>query len=151
MKTFFISIAIVLGANLIGFGIWFFISSKTPEQNNAPNPTLPAAPAVTATTVQNKTIPDQQASTGTQPVIANSFLGQIQNSNLITLKGTVIASDYALQMWDDENKGGQALLRYDSSRGWVLISLGGGEWSILSLTQIGVPQLVAEKLVAGSK
>lgn len=151
MKTFSISIAIVLGAGFIGFGIWFFISPKTPEQNNTPNPTLPAAPMVTTTTVQNKTIPDQQASTGTQPVIAKSMTNQIQNSDLITLRGTVVASDYALQIWGDENKGGQALLRYDSSRGWVLMSLGGGEWSILSLTQIGVPQLVAEKLVAGSK
>ena len=81
--------------------------------------------------------------------VANNFLTQIQNANQIALGGTVVASSYALQIWGDTNTGGEALLEYASSTGWTLVSLGGGEWSVLSLIQEGVPVSVAEQLVLG--
>lgn len=150
MKTFLIIIGSIVVIGLIWIGI-LLTSPKTPQQTNITGSTLPVASSTNTTTVQNQSIPNQQQIVGTQPEIAQSFRGQIQNADLITLRGTTIVSTYALQEWGDENKGGQALLEYNSSQGWILISMGGGVWSVSSLVQIGVPQLIAEQLVAGSK
>lgn len=150
MKTFLIIIGGIVIIGLIWIGI-LLTSPKTPQPTNITGSTLPVASSTNTTTGQNQPIPNQQQVAGTQPEIAQSFRGQIQNASLITLRGTTIVSTYALQEWGDENKGGQALLEYSPSQGWVLISMGGGAWSVSSLTQIGVPQLIAEQLVAGSK
>jgi hypothetical protein len=41
------------------------------------------------------------------------------------------------------------LLKYSSSKGWVLMSLGGGEWAVDDLVEEGVPEPTAEQLIAG--
>jgi hypothetical protein len=66
----------------------------------------------------------------------------------MTVGGTAVARPYALQIWGDENTGGQALLEQASSTGWTLLSYGGGEWDVLGLMTNGVPRAYAERLVA---
>lgn len=154
MKIFLIIAGAMLAVGLAGLGMALLLDNGTPPPQTAVSPpsALPSATSsVVATVVYNKTIPDQLASAGTEPAIAQSFLGQIQNPDLIQLQGTAVASDYALQIWEDENKGGEALLRYDPSLGWTLVSLGGGEWSSSALVALGVPPTTAEQLVAASK
>ncbi len=58
---------------------------------------------------------------------------------------------YALQPWSTTNGGGAALLQYDSSRGWVFKSGGGGVWDVPSLIIFHVPKSIAEKLIAGTR
>ena len=99
---------------------------------------------------QNGTTASVQGVSSTQnPQVASDFLGEIQNANQIALGGTVVVPPYALQIWGDTNKGGEALLENTSSTGWSLVSLGGGEWTELSLIQEGVPISIAEQLVVG--
>lgn len=147
MKTLIITIGMIFVIGFIGVGIWFFMSPKPASQTTGTGIAFPVA--TSTATGQTQPVPNQPEAAGTQPEISQAFLGQIQNSDLITLKGTTIVSTFALQTWGDENKGGEALLQYDSSRGWVLISMGGGAWSVSSLVSVGVPQSVAEQLISG--
>ena len=66
---------------------------------------------------------------------------------LINIGSTTISANYALQLWYDENIGGEALLRFDNSTGWQVVSLGGGAWSVDTLVEQGVPRSVAVGLV----
>lgn len=150
MKIFLIGTGITIGLVLIGVGMWLILSPHAQQQTTPPPTTiLPGSSTITTIPIQNKTVSNQTVSAGTQPVIAKSMLDQIENSNLITLRGTAVVSDYALQLWDDENKGGEALMHYTTTKGWELVSLGGGSWSVESLTELGVPAQVALQLVAG--
>lgn len=148
MKKFFIILGILLVIGGMGFYVWTLFSQPPQGAVNPPHPSLPFAPSVTS---PNQPIPNQQAAVGTQAQIARSFTSQIQNAGSIKLYGTTVVAAYALQEWGDENKGGEALFKYDPSQGWVLLSMGGGAWSVSGLVQLfNVPQNVAEQLIAGS-
>lgn len=79
--------------------------------------------------------------------VMSDFKLQISGSNKLTLDEPVVSSNYAIQTWSDENKGGQALLKYVPSQGWVLVTMGGGAWSVEDLTKVGVPKATAEQLL----
>ena len=156
MKKLISIIAVVVVIGLIVWGAWLFMFSGSSGRNTPSNPNglLPLAPSIAPSKVQSQTqsgisVFVQVVSSPQNPEIAKDFLGEIQNADQIALGGTVIASPYALQIWGDTNKGGEALLEYASSTGWTLVSLGGGEWTVLALIQEGVPVSVAEQLVAG--
>ena len=158
-----ITIGAVLVSILVIWYVWIMVFSPAPSatqnQNTGTGVTLPGAPSIIPVTVP--TTPPSVATSSQMPVrvlqvtspqdpaIASNFKSQIQNANLITLGGTIVVSSYALQIWGDVNKGGEALLEYASSTGWTLMSLGGGEWTVDGLVQEGVPQNIAEQLVAG--
>jgi hypothetical protein len=110
---------------------------------------LPSASlSVQSQTQSGASVPVQNVSSPENSEIAQDFLGGIQNAGQVALGGTVVVSPYALQIWGDTNTGGEALLEYTSST-WVLVSLGGGEWTVFSLMQEGVPLSIAEQLVSG--
>jgi len=100
-----------------------------------------------------------QADTGTQfPIVTDTqskevnevqaaFLQQIDNADKINLANAKVVYPYALQNWNDENKGGQALLKFDSGKGWQLVNLGGGAWDVESLVAVGVPEDIAHSLI----
>lgn len=154
MKPLFVTIGVVIFTG-ISVWLWFYTALKVPQLTTGTETPVvtwqssQTASSTTTTSVQNQPIPNQTSSTGTQSEIAHALTGQIQNSNSITLKGTTVVSIYALQAWGDENRGGEALLLYDSSGGWLLLSMGGGVWDVSSLVAAGVPQSVAEQLIAG--
>jgi len=156
MKKIILVIAIVVVIGLIIWGVWFLVPPKNSNSANLPNQggSLPTTPPLIPSTIQSKTesgssVPVQNISSPQNSEVAKDFLGEIQNANQIALGGTVVASPYALQIWGDVNKGGEALLEYEPSTGWTLVSFGGGEWTVLALAQVGVPVSLAEQLVAG--
>jgi hypothetical protein len=53
---------------------------------------------------------------------------------------------FALLTWWDEYSGGEALLQFDSSKGWVTKGGTGGELTVRDLVDFGVPQSIAEQL-----
>jgi hypothetical protein len=66
------------------------------------------------------------------------------------LRQTVIAGDYALQVWGSDVMGGEALLKYDAAQArWVVLAMGGGAWSVDGLVDEGVPRAAATTLLAG--
>ena len=69
------------------------------------------------------------------------------NMPFITTGSTTVEGNYALQIWFDENVGGESLLKYDTDKGWVVMSQGGGAWSVDTLIEQGVPKSVAEGLI----
>lgn len=136
---------------LILWGVWFFALSGNSGSNTLSNPnaSLPSVSPVQSQTQAGTSVSVQSISSPQNSEVAKDFLNNIQNSSQIALGGTVVASPYALQIWGDANKGGEALLKYSSSAGWTLISLGGGQWTVIALVQEGVPVAVAKELVAG--
>ncbi len=66
----------------------------------------------------------------------------------VTLGQTVIVAGYALQLWSGDNTGGEGLLRYDVAKSqWVVITDGGGAWSVDGLVGFGVLRNTAESLL----
>ncbi len=145
MKKFIWIIVAVVVVSLIAWAIWAVMVTKNSQSTNS----ITSLPPVQSQTQSGASVPVQSIPRPQDPVVAKNFLSDIQNADQIALGGTVIASPYALQIWGDVNKGGEALLEQSSSTGWKLISLGGGEWSVLALVQEGVPVAAAEQLVAG--
>ena len=135
---------------MVFLGIWFLPSQKPqPESIDVINqPTSPRA-GIT----QQGPVPDQKADAGTQADIAAAFHSQTATSTgaTVTLQGTVIVSTYALQTWKEGDEAGEALFKYTSGTGWKLVTSGGGEASVASLITIGIPQDIAEALIAGRK
>jgi Bacterial SH3 domain len=83
--------------------------------------------------------------------LANAFRAQAKSLQHMRLEKAVIVSGWALQNWDDENAGGEALFRLDRARGWILIDTGGGAWDLPSLLSAGVPQAIAKQLLIGEQ
>ena len=165
MKTL-MPIGIVVAAILIAWGIWLFVFSgkTTPVAGPTGNTetSMPSIPTEPPTGIppslqqpqptaqqQSKPVVVQQVPSPQDPTVAHAFMAQDNNGGLTTLGGTVIATPYALQIWGDEYMGGEALLKYATSTGWILVSAGGGEWTVDDLVAVGVPQTYAEQLVAG--
>lgn len=145
MRRIIFIVGTIIAIVLIAGGIWFFVGRNS--QGNTPLGSNGSLPGVFSQSSGSAAV--QQISSPKDPGVAKDFLSGIQNADQITLGGTVIASSYALQIWGDANKGGEALLRRASSTGWALVSLGGGEWNVLALIQEGVPHTIAEQLISG--
>ncbi len=148
MKKILIIAGIVVVAGAIAWGVWSFILPHGQPGGGVASSSYGSLPSVTVQTPGGASVLVRGVASPQDPVVAKDFLGQIQNADQIALGGTVVASPYALQIWGDENKGGEALL-LNASSGWVLVSLGGGEWTALALIQEGVPHDAALQLVAG--
>jgi hypothetical protein len=148
MKKIIAVIGILTIIGIIAWGVWFFTFSRNSQSNLGVSLQMPSSTPQGQT--QSATpAPVQQISSLENPEVAKDFLGEVQNVNQITLGGTVVVLSYSLQIWGNTNSGGEALLKYASSTGWTLVSLGGGEWTVPALMQEGVPQSIAEQLVAG--
>ncbi len=140
MKKNITILAAVVAIGLVAWLVFSLVFSR--NQNNGS--------AIQSQTQSGISAPVQNISNPQNPEIAKDFLSDIQNANQIALGGTIIANPYALQIWGDANKGGEALLAHASSTGmWTLVSLGGGEWNAFGLIQEGVPVQLAQQLVAG--
>lgn len=110
----------------------------------SPAPAVPSHPTVLPQAATSNPPPEA----ATAPAVQQAFTAQIQNADKITIQGSRVVENFALVAWGDENKGGSALLEYDTKNGWKLLSLGGGVWDVNSLTELGVPQATAQRLVA---
>ena len=135
----FISLLIVL--LIVGSGVAYFV-----YKNNV-TPTTPNG------TPQTNGLPDvPSSSVQTQEAVQSAFLKYIagHDSDNKKVRNTAISGGYALQVWSGNIMGGQALLKYSGSEnGWVVLTLGGGAWSVDGLVEFGVPRAIATALLAG--
>lgn len=132
-----IGILVVLIGLLIAWFLLFRNTAPVTQNSNEPSSVLP----ITNDRTQRGVLEQK---------IINDFRVQIQNTDAITLYNTIIAGNYALQVWGDENKGGQALLQYKEGQGWLILTMGGGAWDIEGLVGSGVPRVLAEELISKS-
>jgi hypothetical protein len=112
----------------------------------------PASTSGTSLTPQ--ALPNQRHAAGTPPAIASAFMTQIGSAQArkIKLRGATIVSSYALLSFSytDIDSGGEALLSYDPSHGWKLVTHhGAGAWDPSMLVPFGVPASIAQQLIAG--
>lgn len=139
---------------LVLLGIWFLKQKRGVVDHNPQDTPSQTLPVVTNNPSQGIPMPEQPSNPVIQnnkdpnkKVVASNFLRSIKNPDNIKLFRSAIESDYALQEWGDDNKGGQALLKYTDANGWVLVSMGGGAWDITALNSFGVPVPVAKNLI----
>lgn len=123
-------------------GGWYYYSL-----NNAPSGTPVGTQNNPGTPIIQVKQPEKVSEISKNKDVTNDFNVQINGGGRLTLDEPVVASQYAIQTWSDENKGGQALLHYKQGQGWVLITMGGGAWSVDDLTKLGVPQETAKELL----
>lgn len=123
--------------------VWFFLFKDTTETQGGTATSQGTVGAI-FTPITNQI---GLTSTDVSKNVQSDFTHQIENANQIKLNNVAVVSTYALQNWEDSNKGGQALLRYSSSEGWKLVSMGGGVWDVSGLVRNGVPRSVAQQLV----
>jgi len=133
-------ILLVVGIGVVG---WQLMSDRSPSPTDGTQPpyTLPEPGAA---------VTRQGAQTETDPRVAADFRRQQQNPDQFTLEGTVIVSPYVLQTWIGTHTGGEALLKYAASTGWVIIDMGGGAWDVAGLMEAGVPEEIAKELIRKS-
>lgn len=131
-----IILLVVLG---VATGGWFLYTKKQKEGVSIPQESSTSVPTNSGILQVREKPADSD--------VTKDFNIQISNGKNLILDKPVISSNYAIQTWSDENKGGQALLKYDPTRGWVLLTMGGGAWSVEDLTKLGVPKEVAVQLL----
>lgn len=135
-----IILLIILG---VSAGAWFLYTKKQKDvvpPQKGPSGSLPAILGTPQTSGNN-----------TNSDVTKDFNIQINGGESLVLDKPIISENYALQNWSDQNKGGQALLKYNQSQGWVLITMGGGAWSVSDLIKVGVPKAIAEQLLGIKK
>lgn len=128
---------------IVAGAIWFL-------RSNQPTPTGQGIPAVTLPDNSNG-VPSQQDSQS-KAAVQSAFRSGIAPyvTDNVRLQQTVIAGEYALQVWTSDTMGGQALLKYNPTQGrWTFVTAGGGEWSVAGLVEAGVSQDIATTLLAG--
>lgn len=141
-----VGIAIVLGAIIAAV---IYAVSDSPVAPESQEPQTPAT-FPSSTDTESQPIPNQPISKGTRPEIVTAFKAQSVDAASYTFGGTIIVANYALQAWRGGEMGGEALLVYDATlHEWKLQTEGGGAASVASLVSIGVPQGIAETLMAG--
>lgn len=102
------------------------------------------------------TIPDKTVviQLGTNQEVAKAFLTQVESTEGVEIGNTYIATPkddgvYALQMWElTGTGGGLTLFKQNASGEWELFLTSGGAPSVSSLVTVGVPQQIAEELMA---
>ena len=147
MSRFTAILILILAVGIIAVGvIWLLRPAPTAQ---TPTGTVPQTTYPT-----NNYIPpaNTQQDQGSQAAVQDAYKQEIApyNNDNVKLYQTVISGGYALQVWMGDHTGGQALLKYDSLQGkWIVITGGGGEWSLGGLVGAGVPTTTAQALIAG--
>ncbi|OGC87793.1 hypothetical protein A3D70_00625 [Candidatus Adlerbacteria bacterium RIFCSPHIGHO2_02_FULL_54_18] len=115
-------------------------------------------PSAPAPITQNNIPPVDNSTVSVPPSDADELAVQAayqralykDNFDNVRLYQTVVSGSYALQEWRGDTVGGEALLKFDTIQNeWVIVSPGGGAWSVDGLVEMGVPQAIAAGLLSG--
>ncbi len=144
-RTILIIVAVIVVA-VFAVGGLLFLSSRPPASTPPLQQFEDNTPSYTNSTVST----DSSYSKEAVQAAYRSELDKYPSDNT-ELYEISIVGDYALQVWVGDHMGGQALLKYDTTqRRWILVSGGGGSWSVDTLvTLMNVPQDVAVQLLRG--
>jgi hypothetical protein len=133
-KFLFLILALIV---VIACAIVYLLLNKAKTETVAPNLTtqLPIDLPPTSQTVSN------------EDEIMQVMISSASDFSDLSFSESTIVNNYALQVWSDENIGGEALLIYRAGTGWEIISFGGGAWDVENLVQQGVPIETAQELI----
>ena|SRR6185312_2873044 len=127
-------------------GVVWFMRSQSPVSPGTDNNSGVVIPSDSNSSGTSQ-VP--QSASSVQAAFKNS-LGTNNPDNIIPTD-TVIAGNFALQSWEGQVTGGEALMKYDSTTGrWNVVMSSGGSWSMQELINAGVSQSVAQTLIAGA-
>lgn len=134
-----VAVIFVLGCIMI------FLTFKDQKENEQGNDYTPNT--YTGNVQQN--IPSQnQNQNNTHEVddVQRAFQEQVNAPLPITLGGTYVVINYAIQNWTDGYSGGEILLKKNDQQKWEIVT-GDSYWYVDNLTSIGVPRQIAEELL----
>ncbi len=138
-----LSIVIVV-ALLAGVAVYYMRPSSAPAVQTAQQPSVP-------NNSSSVPIPSSSSQATAQTALA-AYQAALSKDNVDNIKTyqTVVAGNYALQVWKGDVTSGQALLKFDTTKNvWVIVDPGGGTWNIADLVVMGVPKDTATALWKG--
>ncbi len=128
---------------MAAIGIVFYISYVPPK-----TPAGQQGSTYTPTNNNSTVVVRSDRSKGSVQAAYRAELAKHESDNT-QLFDTIVVGEYAIQVYAGDIMGGQAVLKYDTSKGgWMLLDGGGGAWSLGTLMDVGVPQGVAEQLLS---
>jgi len=146
MKKFLILISLILV--IITSVIAFFFLNEDSAEIDMPNPTTQSPIDFPFNSNPNPNPnPNPNHSLATENEIKQVMSNSSNDFSGLSFSDSTIVNNYALQVWYDENVGGEALLKYRDGTGWEIVSFGGGAWSLANLVQQGVPSETARVLI----
>lgn len=149
MKYLFIVLGAIICILFVWWMVWslFFTSPKTTPQ---PQQTYPSASNYTQSVSVSS---NGQAVSAQSPAVLAAYQQVITaagDPDNIKAYQNVVVGDYALQVWEGDHTGGQALMHFDATQNkWIIVDPGGGVWSAEDLVSFDVPTGTAQALVAG--
>lgn len=130
---------------MLVLGVFAYLRLNTGPATSVSQGSVSAQPQV-----ENKPISVSAAGTKEGVQAAFRTIIPLYITDPVTLGATVMADNYALQVWKSGNMGGQALLKYNLEQGlWIFITANGGAWSEAGLVSAGVPSDTAQTLLRG--
>jgi hypothetical protein len=79
--------------------------------------------------------------------LETEFHTEVQDATNLKLSNIVISDRYAMAVYSDENVGGMAVFKKESTNIWVLLATDGGVFNIDSLVSLGIPEEIARALL----
>ena len=140
MKYVYLAIGGVLILVLGAVTIAFLFPRDTYEAEETPSTPFILTPETNIK--DSATVPGAQ----TQAAIEDEFHETVEDSDRLTLPKMAVMGVYALTVYQDENIGGMALLKYENDQ-WVFVAGDGGVFSLTRLQELGVPLEAAEELL----
>ncbi len=145
MKIFLSLIFILVLIFIVILGVHFFVAKMSQQNVSSGSSSISPALFQTVETSSNQL---QAQSTTTQ--ISQAFITQTNANQIQIIPSTAfVVYPYALQEWGSTNgeSGGEALLKFDPSQGWILLRNVGGAWDVSSLESEGVPASIAQQFM----
>jgi hypothetical protein len=149
-----IIIAIVLLGTLGGLGIaaMLYVAhqvSPSPVPYGGKNPVYDQTQSTTTTqTPGTQTTPLSDSALLVKQAFAAAI--PVNDPEHTRLGETVVAGAYALQVWDGDHAGGEALLKYNAkTSAWQILAPGGGLWGVAALMKFGMDRDTALTLLNG--
>jgi len=155
----------IRGLKVMLGGILIFVIGMVAFQNNKVAGLKPEPKEQTNSVAAPKIEPKEQVSANVVTLLATevgpekaeleavvaaykSALSPLMSMKVILGK-TAVVGEFAIQIWQIDPMGGQALLKFDrAKRQWFLLRPGGGAWDLDGLVQVGVPRETASALLA---
>jgi|GEM_PF-6599096 len=140
MKILIVSFVALLVLLLLFVGGWWFLSKDSVEL--PPSKTDIVFPGTTGQSV-SLSKPTQEDTAK----LENEFYAEVQDATNLTLSDIAISDGYAMAVYSDENVGGMAVFKKDTSGAWILLETDGGVFNLDFLVSLGIPEKTARALL----
>ncbi len=151
MKYIFVILGAIICILLVAWMVWALFFSGSSGQTPQAQQTFSSSGNYTQSVTVSGT--GSQAATVQSPTVLATYQQALTASgdpDNIKQYQNIVVGEYALQIWEGDHTGGEALMHFNAGQNtWVIVDPGGGGWNADELASFGVPTSTAQALVAG--